>query len=160
MLVVIAIVAIVALCVVTFGSVGGLVLLLTRNPAAACAADAAISAFLGQNLENVTGGQQRSNAEIWLNTRFSAVTAAIFSKGLDKLTGKLSSRLATKIPALSRLAGPGSYDASFKMVLTKLTRGQISNITMKTIRNGVVSGLSGDMLKKLLGALLMASANG
>jgi len=38
------------------GFAGGVLLLLT-NPIAACSAEAAISTFFGENLENITGGQ-------------------------------------------------------------------------------------------------------
>lgn len=58
------------------------------NPIAACSAEAAISTFLGENLENITGGQKRSTFEILFDTGLSTGTAAFFSVALSKITGK------------------------------------------------------------------------
>lgn len=90
------------------GFAGGVLLLLT-NPIAACSAEAAISTFFGENLENITGGQKRSTFELF-DTGLSTGTAAFFSVALSKITGKLSK----KIPVFKRLSGINSYDASFK----------------------------------------------
>jgi hypothetical protein len=48
-----------------------------------------------------------------------------------------------------RLSGINSYDASFKMVITKLKQGSIKKFHYKTIRNGVISGLSGGALENI-----------
>lgn len=45
-----------------------------------------------------------------------------------------------------RLSGINSYDASFKMVITKLKQGSIKKFHYKTIKNDVISGLSGGAL--------------
>lgn len=45
-----------------------------------------------------------------------------------------------------RLSGTNSYDASFKMVITKLKQGSIKKFHYKTIKNDVISGLSGGAL--------------
>ncbi len=125
------------------GFAGGVLLLLT-NPIAACSAEAAISTFFGENLENITGGQKRSTFELF-DTGLSTGTAAFFSVALSKITGKLSK----KIPVFKRLSGINSYDASFKMVITKLKQGSIKKFHYKTIRNGVISGLSGGALENI-----------
>ena len=130
------------------GFAGGVLLLLT-NPIAACSAEAAISTFFGENLENITGGQKRSTFEILFDTGLSTGTAAFFSVALSKITGKLSKTLSKKIPVFKRLSGINSYDASFKMVITKLKQGSIKKFHYKTIRNGVISGLSGGALENI-----------
>ena len=141
------------------GFAGGVLLLLT-NPIAACSAEAAISTFFGENLENITGGQKRSTFEILFDTGLSTGTAAFFSVALSKITGKLSKTLSKKIPVFKRLSGINSYDASFKMVITKLKQGSIKKFHYKTIRNGVISGLSGGALENIASGFLMGLRNG
>lgn len=104
----------------------------------ACAADTGISTFFS---ESITGGEKRSTLRILADTALSVGLAALFSKGFDKLKRIAGKKLSTKIPALSRLSGRISYDASFKAVLTKLKNGTIRKFTIKTFRNGVFSGL-------------------
>ena len=130
------------------GFAGGVLLLLT-NPIAACSAEAAISTFFGENLENITWGQKRLTFEILFDTGLSTGTVAFFSVALSKITGKLSKTLSKKIPVFKRLSGINSYDASFKMVITKLKQGSIKKFHYKTIRNGVISGLSGGTLENI-----------
>lgn len=138
------------------GGFSGGVLLLLTNPIAACSAEAAISTFFGENLENITGGQKRSTFEILFDTGLSTGTAAFFSVALSKITGKLSK----KIPVFKRLSGINSYDASFKMVITKLKQGSIKKFHYKTIRNGVISGLSEGALGNIASGFLMGLRNG
>lgn len=134
--------------------------LLNVNPIAACSAEAAISTFLGENLENITGGQKRSSFEILFDTGLSTGTAAFFSAALSKISGKLSKTLSKKFPVFKRLSGRNSYEASFKMVLTKLIRGSNKKFHYKTIRNGVISGLSGGALENIASVFLMGLRNG
>lgn len=141
------------------GFAGGVLLLLT-NPIAACSAEAAISTFFGENLENITEGQKRSTFEILFDTGLSTGTAAFFSVALSKITGKLSKTLSKKIPVFKRLSGINSYDASFKMVITKLKQGSIKIFHYKTIRNGVISGLSEGALENIASGFLMGLRNG
>lgn len=138
------------------GGFSGGVLLLLTNPIAACSAEAAISTFFGENLENITGGQKRSTFEILFDTGLSTGTAAFFSVALSKITGKLSK----KNPVFKRLSGINSYDASFKMVITKLKQGSIKKFHYKTIRNGVISGLSEGALENIASGFLMGLRNG
>lgn len=70
---------------------------------------------------------------------------------MGKLSGKLSKNFSKTFPALKRFSGRGSYESSFKMVLTKLIRGSNKKFHYKTIRNGVVSGLSGGILENISG---------
>jgi len=59
-----------------------------------------------------------------------------------------------------RLSGINSYDASFKMVITKLKQGSIKKFHYKTIRNGVISGLPGGALENIASGFLMGLRNG
>lgn len=77
------------------------------------------------------------------------MNSGFFSVALSKITGKLSKTLSKKIPVFKRLSGINSYDASFKMVITKLKQGSIKKFHYKTIRNGVISGLPGDALENI-----------
>lgn len=138
------------------GGFSGGVLLLLTNPIAACSAEAAISTFFGENLENITWGQKRLTFEILFDTGLSTGTVAFFSVALSKITGKLSK----KIPVFKRLSGINSYDASFKMVITKLKQGSIKKFHYKTIRNGVISGLSEGALENIASGFLMGLRNG
>lgn len=130
------------------GAAGG-VLTLTGNTVAACMVDGAISTLFSESLENITGGEKRSMSDIWTDTILSAVTSGIFCKGFNALSTKLSKVLAKNVTCLSRLAGRGSYSASFNMVVTKLKNKTIKNFTYKTVINGVISGLSGNFVKNI-----------
>ncbi|WP_147338999.1 MULTISPECIES: hypothetical protein [unclassified Ruminococcus] len=59
-----------------------------------------------------------------------------------------------------RLSGINSYDASFKMVITKLKQGSIKKFHYKTIRTGVISGLPGGALENIASVFLMGLRNG
>lgn len=59
-----------------------------------------------------------------------------------------------------RLSGINSYDASFKMVITKLKQGSIKKFHYKTIRNGVISGLSEGTSENIASGFLMGLRNG
>jgi len=135
------------------GAVGG-VLVLSGNYALASAAEAGLSTFFGQHLENLTGGEQRSSLEILFNTTLNASLAAGFSKGFDKLSSNFSKYLSKNFKIFRRLAGPGNYDAAFRMVLTKLSNGQIRNFTINTFRNGIMGGLSGSFFENIFNGII------
>lgn len=140
------------------GGVAGVALLYTRVvpekyiKIIACASDAAVSEFYIQNMKNLMGKQDKANSEIWWETLQAAGIAGALGGLYEMATGKLTktiSKTFSDIPALRRLSGRGSYEASYKMVLTKLMNKQIRNFTKKTVINGVVSGLIGDLLKNI-----------
>ena len=58
-----------------------------------------------------------------------------------------------------RFSGINSYDASFKMVITKLKQGSIKKFHYKTVRNGVISGLSEGTLENIASGFLMGLRN-
>lgn len=131
------------------GSVGGMLMLLTKNPVLSCAVDSAMSTFIAGHLQNITGGERTSSINILKDTAKSAALGALFSFLLGSATSKMEKTLSKTFPALSRLAGRGSFAASFKMVCTKLLRGQKQTLSYRTFRNGIVSGLTGSFLENI-----------
>ena len=132
------------------GFAGGVLMILTGgNVILSCSIDSMISTFFKENLENLTGTDKRSMTEIMFDTALSGLTAAMFSKMFDFLGNKLSKNLS-HITIFRRLSGKGSYSASFKMATTRLANGTYKKFTFKTIRNGVVAGLSGDFIKNIV----------
>lgn len=139
------------------GAVGG-ALMLTGNPMLAAGVEAGIGTFFSGHLKNITGGEQKSFWGILGDTAFSVGLALAFTKVGDQVMGKLGKKLA-KVNIFGstpfrRLAGPGSYDASFKMILTKLSKGSVKNISYRTIRNGVISGLWGGTVSNGVNTIL------
>lgn len=136
------------------GAVGGILTLVCGpgNPLPG-AVDAMLSSLITNSLKDLSGDESMTLEQLWLEATVSAVTALALGKLFDWGTDKLSKVLSENIPALSRLAGQGSYSASYKMVLTKLKNGTIKNFSNKTIRNGVLAGLSGDFLKNVVNGL-------
>lgn len=132
------------------GFAGGVLMLLTGgNVILSCAVDSMISTLFTESLENLTGKNNKSMLEILFDTALSGLTAAMFSKMFDFLGNKLSKKLSN-ISIFRRLSGRGSYSASFKMATTRLLKGSFRNFTYKSIRNGVVAGLSGDFIKNVV----------
>ena len=133
------------------GAVGGILTLICGpgNPLPA-AVDAMLSSLITNSLKDLSGDESMTLEELWLDATVNAVTALALGKLFDLGTDKLSKLLSENIPALSRLAGRGSYSASYKMVLTKLKNGTIKHFTNKTIANGILAGLSGDFLKNIV----------
>lgn len=127
------------------GAVGGMLTLMTGNPLIACSVDSFVSTMFTNSAENLAGLENHSFLGTLGEASFSAALSAVLSIGFDKLSGKLSKKLAN-INFFRRLAGRGSYAASFNMVLTKLKNHTIKNFTVKTLRNGVISELAGGFL--------------
>ncbi|MDD5934978.1 MAG: hypothetical protein PUC65_05325 [Clostridiales bacterium] len=126
------------------GIAGGCVLLLTGgNAIIASSVEAAISTLFSESVDALRGSEKRPIWEILLDTTISAGISALFCKGFDKLSGKISKLFSSKIPALKRLTGRGSYGACFKGAITRLKRGSYKKFGVKSIRNGVVDGLFG-----------------
>ena len=133
------------------GALGG-VLCLTGQATIACAVDGGVSNLFSGSLSNLTGSEKSTAGEVWIKAFGGAATAAVFSKGFGKLSNNLSKNFS-HIPELSRLSGKGSYGASFKMVTTKLKRGIIKNFTRKSVRNGIISELTGDIISDVVGGV-------
>ena len=134
------------------GAVNG-VLMLSGNVALACAADAAISSLMTDSLTSLFGGERKSLGQMLVGAGFDAAVGAFTGVLFKKLTDKLVQFVPDNLTCLKRLSGKGSYEASYKMVLTKLSRGIINKISVKTIRNGLVSGIVGDLIKNTLDGL-------
>lgn len=107
-----------------------------------------ITSLLRNGLECVFEGKEFSLKQLLIDVGTDLVLTGItkkiftgnFFKG-DSLKDKTISgvnKWLSNIPLFSRFAGQGSYKSSYKMVMTKLFKGQIKNISWKTIRNGVV----------------------
>lgn len=79
----------------------------------------------------------------------------MFTKVGDKV-GKSLSRSFSQITFFRRLAGRGSYEASFKGMLTKISHGNqaISGLTYKTFRNGIVSGMFGNSFETVFNSVI------
>ena len=131
------------------GSIGGILTLTGITPLAA-GADGLITTLFQESLKDITGVKKSSITDIWKSGIVDGATAAIFSYAFDFISGKTGKILSKKIPVLRRLSGRGSYGASYKMVLTKLSKNTIKNFSVKSIRNGVIDGLFGDTLKNVL----------
>lgn len=80
--------------------------------------------------------------------------SALFTKVGDKV-GKSLSRSFPQITFFRRLAGRGSYEASFKGMLTKISNGNqaISGLTYKTFRNGIASGMFGNSFETVFNSV-------
>lgn len=133
------------------GAVGG-ILLLSGNGTLACTVNAGISSFLSGHLSNLTGGEKKSSLEIMGDSVISAGLTfglgKIFGKHVDQSKRKLS-RLFSNNNAIRRLSGRGSYDASFKMVVTKLKNGNAKAFSWKTIRNGTVAQMTDSYMENI-----------
>ncbi len=126
------------------GAVGG-ILMLTGNATLACTVDAGISSFLSGHLSNLTGGEKKSSLSIMGDTVFSAGLTFGLGKMLGKPVNKLKNTLSIRfsnIHMLKRLAGQGNYDAAFRAVTTRLANNNATKFTWKTIRNGIVAGMT------------------
>lgn len=131
------------------GAIGG-ILTLTGIAPLACGVDGAMTTLFTEGLKGITGKSEKSLAEIWLEATIDGATAAVFSKVFEVASDSISKQLSKNIPVLSRLSGRNSYSASYKMVITKLKNKINKHFTWKTVRNGVVSGLTGDVIKNIL----------
>ena len=108
------------------GAVGGVTTLYV-GPVVGAAVGAGASTLIGQTLENVTGGQKRSAAEIVMNTVVDATIGAVVSKAVPvKVSGITSGR--------------NSMNAVFKSGLTKLGNKTASKMSIKVVGKGIASG--------------------
>ena len=108
------------------GAIGGVTTLYV-DPVVGAAVGAGASTLIGQTLENVTGGQKRSAAEIVMNTVVDATIGAVVSKAVPvKVSGITSGR--------------NSMNAVFKSGLTKLGNKTASKMSIKVVGKGIASG--------------------
>ena len=122
------------------GAIGGVLMLVPgQSLTLACSMDGMMSTMFGESLKNITGRSNKTNVEIWGDTLISAGISGLLGKGCEKLSEIVAKPLASAFPGLKRLSGRGSYAAAYKMVLTKLKNNTCKNISLKTLRNGVIS---------------------
>lgn len=55
------------------------------------------------------------------------------------------------------MAGRGNYDAAFRMIITRLKNGNASAFSWKTIRNGVVVGMTDSYLENIVNGFISGS---
>ena len=94
-----------------------------------------LSTTIGQSLEKATGRKDRSWGEIFLNVGEDMALEYVLSK-------------AFKIDGLDK--GRGSYSAIKKQIVTKITRGQIKNISNKTIGKLIILQVVKTSKKRLI----------
>lgn len=138
------------------GAAGG-ILLLSGNATLACTVDAGISSFLSGHLSNLTGGEKKFSFEIMEDSVFSAGLTFGLGKLFEKPvkgTKKWLSNNFKEIHSLKRLSGRGSYDSSFKMVITKLKNGKAEAFSWRTIRNGVTAQMTDSYLENLTNGII------
>ena len=123
------------------GAVGGILMLHPGNITLACLMDGMVSTLFGESLKNLTGRSNKTNAEIWSETLISAGISGLLGKGCEKLSKGAAKSISSAFPRLKRLSGRGSYGAAYQMVLTKLKNNTYKNISLKTLRNGFISGM-------------------
>ena len=108
-----------------------------------------VTSLLRNGMECALEGKELSIktllADVVIDLVLTGVTKKIFTGSFfegdsvkDKAFKGANKLLAENVPFFSRFAGQGSYKASYKMVMTKLARNQIKNVTWKTIRNGMM----------------------
>ena len=124
------------------GAIGGVLMLFPgQSLTLACFMDGMTSTLVAESLKNLTGCSNKTNEEIWGETLISAGISGLLGKGCEKLSEIVAKPLASAFPGLKRLSGRGSYAAAYKMVLTKLKNNTCKNISLKTLRNGFISGM-------------------
>ena len=133
-----------------FGGAIGLVVSLSLGPVIGSGVDSMLSSLLSDSLNGLFGGEKKSLEEIWLDATVEGLVSMVFTKMLEPVSDWVSKFLSGKVAVLSRLAGKGSYDSAFKMVLTKLSNGTYGKFTIKSIGNGVISNLNSDFFKNIL----------
>ena len=149
------------------GAVAGLATMVA-GPAVACALDSAVSSLLSDSLNSLFTDQKKSFGQIIGNAAFNAGVGALSGFLLDKLTKKVTKTISKKLIAMdpnnanakgkyrwiTKLSGSSGYEASYKGALTRIRRGSYHKLTKKSIRNGVVTGLSGDFFKNILSGVI------
>lgn len=136
------------------GAIGGVLMLVPgQSLTLACSMDGMMSTLFGESLKNITGRSNKTNVEIWGDTLISAGISGLLGKGCEKLSEIVAKPLASAFPGLKRLSGRGSYAAAYKMVLTKLKNNTCKNISLKTLRNGVISEMWVGIFSNVFGDL-------
>lgn len=85
----------------------------------------------------ITGaeGYRKEDGYTWKNLAANTITSGIGGAGSAYLFDKAGSVI--KIPGINK--GRGSFQASWKQVMTKAANGQIKNIALKTVGKGIVA---------------------
>lgn len=107
------------------------------NAALAGAASGAVENFTTGGLSMLTKaeGYQAEDGYSWKNLLKDTASGAVTGAGSSYLFGKAGKYI--KIPGINK--GRGSFQAVWKQVMTKAARGQIQNITLKTLGKGLIA---------------------
>ena len=138
------------------GAVGG-ILTLTGCTHIACMAEAGFSSFISGHLTNLTSIDKKSFGEIAFDTVFNMGVSLALGKLLEKPTNFVKFKLSHKFSNITffrRMTGSGNYDAAYRMVLTKLKNGINNSFSWRTIRNGVVFGMTDSYLSSIANGFL------
>ena len=79
----------------------------------------------------------------------NSVISAGLTFGLGKIFGKHIDQSKRKLSRLFSNNNAISYDASFKMVVTKLKNGNAKAFSWKTIRNGTVAQMTDSYMENI-----------
>lgn len=115
----------------------GTVFAATGNMAAAGVAGGAVESFASNGLSMLTGkeGFRAEDGYSWKNLLGSTIKDGAAGAAAGYLFGQAGKYI--KIPGINK--GRGSFQAVWKQVMTKASRGQIANITLKTLGKGLVA---------------------
>ncbi len=104
---------------------------------AAGAASAAVETFTSDGLSMLSGaeGYRREDGYTWKNLVMNTAKSGAAGAGSGYLFNQAGKYI--KIPGINK--GRGSFQAVWKQVMTKASKGQIANMTLKTIGKGIVA---------------------
>ena len=119
------------------GFVTGSTFAISGNMAAAGAAGAATETFIGEGLSMITGakGYRKEDGYNWGNLLLNTAKNTAKGAGAGYIFGSAAKYI--KIPGITK--GRGSMAAVWKQVMTKAAKGQIANVTLKTMGKGLLA---------------------
>ncbi len=107
------------------------------NKVIAGAASGAVETFTSEGLSMLTGaeGYRKEDGYTWKNLAVNTVKGGVTGAGSGYMFDKAGDWI--KIPGINK--GRGSFQAVWKQVMTKASKGQIANISWKTIGKGIIA---------------------
>lgn len=108
-----------------------------NNMVSAKAAGRAIETFVGDGLSMLTGakGYRKEDGYGWEKLLTNTAVSAVEGAGSGYIFGNATKYI--KIPGITK--GSGSMESVWKQVATKASKGQIANITLKTMGKGLLA---------------------
>lgn len=107
------------------------------NAALAGAAGSAAENFVTGGLNMITGetGYRKEDGYTWKNLLYSTASGAVEGAASGWVLGNAAKYI--KIPGINK--GRGSFQAIWKQVMTKAAKGQIANVTWRTLGKGMIA---------------------